>query len=111
MVKNQSQILSKDDIEYEAPTDIVNSAKIKLSDYEKNYQRSIEDAENFWSEIAMQELDWFDKWDKVREWNYPNYKWFLEAKLNITHNCLDRHVNSESEIKLLSFTLTKMMRK
>ena len=94
MVKNQSQILSKDDIEYEAPVDIVNSAKIKLSDYEKNYQRSIEDAENFWSEIAMQELDWFDKWDKVREWNYPNYKWFLGAKLNITHNCLDRHVNS-----------------
>ena len=47
MVKNQSQILSKDDIEYEAPTDIVNSAKIKLSDYKKNYQRSIEDAENF----------------------------------------------------------------
>ena len=94
MTEKTNYILSKDEAEFEAPADIVSSAQIKPSDYETNYLRSIEDAEKFWSEIANQELDWFHKWDKVREWNYPNYQWFLGGKLNITHNCLDRHVNS-----------------
>ncbi len=94
MTEETNHILSKDEAEFEAPADIVSSAQIKPSDYETNYLRSIEDAEKFWSEIATEELDWFHKWDKVREWNYPNYQWFLGGKLNITHNCLDRHVNS-----------------
>ena len=94
MNNNQNQILSISDTEYDAPIGFVDSAKIKPADYEQNYQRSIEDAESFWSEIASQELDWFQRWDKVREWNYPHYQWFVGGKLNITHNCLDRHVNS-----------------
>ena len=60
MNNNQNQILSISDTEYDAPiVFFVDSAKIKPADYEQNYQRSIEDAESFWSEIASQELDWF----------------------------------------------------
>ena len=94
MTKKTNQILSKDEVEFAAPADIVASAQIKPSDYEANYRRSIESSEEFWAEIATQELDWFRKWDQVREWNYPNYQWFLGGQLNITHNCLDRHINS-----------------
>ena len=46
------------------------------------------------------ELDWFKPWDKVSDWNYPYAKWFTNAKLNITANCLDRHVNNHRRNKV-----------
>jgi len=45
------------------------------------------------------ELIWFEPWDLVMEWNYPYAKWFVNGKLNITYNCLDRHVTSERKDK------------
>ena len=60
--------------------------------FKKIYTESIEDPEKFWAGIAAKEIDWFQKWDKVFEWNFPNYKWFLGGKLNVAYNCLDRHV-------------------
>ncbi|MFN4945336.1 MAG: acetate--CoA ligase [Chryseotalea sp.] len=61
--------------------------------YEKAYAQSIEDPENFWNDIA-QYFHWKKKWNKVLEWNFtePSIKWFLGAQLNITENCLDRHI-------------------
>ncbi len=61
--------------------------------YEREYKRSIENPENFWEEQAEQFV-WKKKWDKVLEWNFdePNSKWFIGGKLNITENCLDRHL-------------------
>lgn len=52
------------------------------------------DPEGFWAEQAKAELDWFKPWDKVLEWNAPFAKWFIGGKLNISYNCLDRHVNA-----------------
>jgi len=71
------------------PKEIVERAWIK--DYEEVYKRSIEDREGFWDEVAS-ELEWFQKWDKVLEWNHPYAKWFVNGKTNITYNALDRHV-------------------
>jgi len=64
-----------------------------LEQYHEQYRKSVEDPEGFWSEIATNFL-WKKKWDKVLEWNFiePNIKWFLNAKLNITENCIDRHL-------------------
>ena len=62
-----------------------------LQDQEAAYQRSIDDPEAFWAEVAG-ELEWFKPWSKVFQWDYPNFKWFIDAKCNITYNCLDRHV-------------------
>jgi acetyl-CoA synthetase len=62
-------------------------------DYDRIYQRSIEDPEGFWAEIAS-ELDWFKKWDRVLEWNEPFAKWFVGGEINISYNCLDRHLTS-----------------
>ncbi len=64
-----------------------------LDEYEKLYQRSIDDPEGFWAEQA-QGLHWFRKWDKVLEWQEPFAKWFVGAKTNISYNCLDRHLTT-----------------
>ena len=63
-----------------------------LESYSARYAESIRDPETFWAEVASNELQWIKKWDKTFEWQYPNYQWFIGGKLNITENCLDRHV-------------------
>lgn len=62
-------------------------------EYEEAYKKSIEDPEGFWSEVARSFL-WKKTWNKVLDWNFtePNIKWFQGATLNITENCIDRHL-------------------
>jgi len=62
--------------------------------YLSEYKKSIANPEQFWAEKAENFL-WTKKWDKVLAWNFtePNVKWFIGGKLNITENCLDRHLN------------------
>jgi len=64
-----------------------------LKEYQKAYKESVEDPEKFWAGIA-ENFYWRKKWDKVLDWNFskPSIKWFEGAKLNITENCLDRHL-------------------
>lgn len=64
-----------------------------VEDYEKIYKRSIESPEEFWAEVA-DEFMWRRKWSKVLEWDFskPEVKWFIGGKLNITENCIDRHL-------------------
>ena len=66
-----------------------------MEEYQKLYARSVEDPEGFWAELAQQ-LDWFKKWDKVLEWDFnrPEIRWFQNGKLNVSYNCLDRHLSS-----------------
>nr|WP_320162155.1 acetate--CoA ligase [uncultured Methanoregula sp.] len=70
-----------------------------VGDYEKAYQEFLADPDAFWSKIA-QDLDWIRPHDTVKEWNYPYAKWFVNAKLNITANCLDRHVKGDRRNKV-----------
>lgn len=68
--------------------------KIKdLQDYKDTYQKSIENPESFWASQAAT-FTWKKKWDKVLDWEFetPSVKWFSGGKLNITENCLDRHL-------------------
>ncbi len=69
-----------------------------MDDYNREYASSIKDPENFWAQKA-EYFTWKKKWDKVLEWNFtePNIKWFLGAKLNITENCLDRHLKERGD--------------
>jgi len=69
-----------------------------LEDYKQVYQRSIEEPEAFWEEQA-ESFHWYKKWDKVLEWDFdgPNIKWFQGASLNITENCLDRHIEKRGD--------------
>ena len=65
-----------------------------LEEYHQAYQKSIKQPAQFWEEIA-QNFTWKKKWDSVSEWNFkdPKIEWFKGAQLNITENCLDRHLN------------------
>lgn len=64
-----------------------------LEQYQSDYKKSVEQPEEFWGSIAENFL-WRKKWDKVLDWNFtePKVEWFKSAKLNITENCIDRHL-------------------
>src|ERR1700754_7766 len=64
-----------------------------FDEYQEAYKKSVEQPEEFWAGIASN-FQWRKPWDKVLEWNFiePSIKWFQGAKLNITENCLDRHL-------------------
>ncbi len=66
-----------------------------FEEYQAAYQKSIDEPEKFWADEA-DTFYWHKKWEKVLDWNFsqPNIKWFEGAKLNITENCLDRHLNT-----------------
>lgn len=66
-----------------------------LEDYQQAYQQSVIDPEGFWANVADHFM-WRRKWDKVLDWNFkdPEIKWFSGARLNITENCLDRHLGT-----------------
>jgi len=66
--------------------------------YEEDFKKSVENPEQFWGEVA-QNFQWRKPWFKVLSWNFeePNIKWFEGAKLNITENCLDRHLEKKGD--------------
>ncbi|WP_136480818.1 acetate--CoA ligase [Cognatitamlana onchidii] len=65
-----------------------------LEEYYQVYRKSVREPENFWEEIAEEHFMWQRKWDKVLSWDFskPEVSWFEGAKLNITENCIDRHL-------------------
>ena len=69
-----------------------------MGDYQKAYKDFLADKDGFWAKMAS-ELDWIRPWTAVKEWNYPYAKWFINAQLNITANCLDRHVKTHRRNK------------
>ena len=82
--------------EIEPPASLVRQAS--LQDLEGAYRASMDSPEGFWEEVAS-ELEWSRPWDKVFEWDYPSFRWFIGAKCNITTNCLDRHLTNGNKNK------------
>lgn len=68
-----------------------------FEEYEEAYKKSVENPEDFWGEIAANNFEWKKPWKKVLNWNFsePKIEWFVGGKLNITENCLDRHVKDK----------------
>src|SRR5687767_2303099 len=64
-----------------------------FEEYKQAYRKSVDTPEAFWSDVAGN-FSWHKTWDKVLEWDFkdPDVKWFLNAKLNITVNCIDKHL-------------------
>ena len=56
-------------------------------------KRALEDPEGFWGEAAN-DLHWFRRWDRVFEWNYPNFSWYKGATTNLAYNCLERNIDN-----------------
>jgi acetyl-CoA synthetase len=69
-----------------------------LEQYKEQYQKSIDNPESFWADVA-ENFYWRKKWDKVLDWNFkePKIEWFKGGKLNITENCIDRHLETMGE--------------
>ena len=85
---------------FSPPEDFSSKAHIQsMEDYKALHQRSIQDPEGFWSEVAS-ELHWFRKWDTVlNDDDKPFFKWFEGGKTNISYNCLDRHLDGPNRDK------------
>jgi acetyl-CoA synthetase len=66
--------------------------------YQNDYKKSVEDPEGFWGSVA-ENFEWRKKWDKVLDWNFtePKIEWFKGGKLNITENCIDRHLKTMAD--------------
>ncbi|HMR16317.1 MAG TPA: acetate--CoA ligase [Mariniflexile sp.] len=76
-----------------------------LEEYYQVYRKSIREPENFWEEVAEEHFMWRKKWDKVLSWDFtkPDIKWFEGAKLNITENCIDRHLVTRGDKTAILF--------
>ena len=95
-IPNKKTITSvmREDRVFMPPEEFREKARLKtLDEYKEIYQRSIDDPEAFWAQKA-DELDWFRKWDKVMVEDFSEgiHEWFVGGKLNLTVNCLDRHL-------------------
>ena len=85
---------------FQSPAEFAAKARIKsLEEYEAMYRRSVEEPESFWAEAAA-ELEWFAPWGKVLDGGMGNAKWFTGGKLNLSHNCVDRHANGARREKV-----------
>ena len=76
-----------------------------LEEYYKIYRKSIREPEVFWEKIAEENFTWYKKWDNVLEWDFkkPEVKWYQGAKLNITENCIDRHLSTKGNKTAILF--------
>ncbi|WNH11821.1 acetate--CoA ligase [Thalassobellus suaedae] len=76
-----------------------------LEEYYQVYRKSIREPENFWEEVAEEHFMWRKKWDNVLSWDFskPEVKWFEGAQLNITENCIDRHLATRADKTAILF--------
>ena len=97
MADNKGMLSMQDEKRvFPPPKEFSEAAHIKsLAEYQEIYDRSIADPQAFWAERAEQ-IDWFQKWDKVLVDDFANAKheWFVGGKLNMTYNCIDRHLTT-----------------
>ena len=81
---------------YPVPAQFAEHAWINAEKYQAMYERSISDPDGFWAEEADKFVTWFKRWDKVSDWDFSkgHIRWFEGAKLNVSYNCLDRHLET-----------------
>ncbi|MBE7380702.1 MAG: acetate--CoA ligase [Leptolyngbya sp. SIO1E4] len=80
---------------FNPPAEFSANARINgMAAYDALYQKAAADPAAFWAELAEQELHWFKTWDTVLDWQPPFAQWFVGGKLNISYNCLDRHLTT-----------------
>ena len=84
---------------YKVSDEISKNAHIDEKKYKEMYARSINDSDVFWEEQAEEFITWFSKWDIIQEWNFSDItiSWFKNAKLNVSYNCIDRHLEKRGD--------------
>jgi len=81
---------------YDVPESIKGKTDIDFQTYQDMYKKSIDDPEGFWADMAKKFVTWTSPWDKVLNWDFHSaeIEWFKGGKLNVSYNCLDRHVEA-----------------
>lgn len=83
------------------PEDFAAQANINWDQYQEMYSQSLDDPEAFWTEQANQYLTWSKPWEKLQDWSFDQQdlgiKWFLGGELNVSYNCLDRHLETRGD--------------
>ena len=94
MTEKNIESLLHEDRSFEPPVEFASAARVgNREDYDAIRSKASADPEAFWASIA-EELHWFRKWDEVLDWSNPPFaKWFVGAKTNVSHNCLDRNLD------------------
>ncbi len=86
---------------YLVSADFAAQANVNADQYKDMYQRSIDDPDGFWAEQAEKYISWFQPWDSVSDWSFDesdlHINWFKNAKLNVSYNCLDRHLETRGD--------------
>ena len=86
---------------YPVSADFAAQANVNADQYKEMYQRSIDDPDGFWAEQAEKYISWFQPWDSVSDWSFDesdlHINWFKNAKLNVSYNCLDRHLETRGD--------------
>src|SRR5215469_3943896 len=86
---------------YTPSPEFVRNAHVQGMDaYRELYRQAAEKPEEFWGAIGEKEISWFQKWTHVFEWHPPFVKWFAGGRLNISHNCIDRHLTTHRKNKV-----------
>lgn len=85
---------------YPVPAEFAAQANVNAEQYTDMYKQSVDDPEGFWAEQAETYLSWSKPWDKVLDWSFGedvHIKWFDGAKLNVSYNCIDRHLETRGD--------------
>jgi len=94
-----TSVLQEDRV-FPPPKAFAKMAWIKsMAEYRRLYNESIRQPDKFWARQANAELVWFKPWKTVLKWKLPNAKWFAGGRLNVSYNCLDRHLNTPTTNK------------
>jgi acetyl-CoA synthetase len=96
MLQPTIESILKEKRTFNPPSEFSQQAQIKsLQQYQELYAKASSNPAEFWAELAEKELHWFQKWDRVLDWSNPPFaQWFVNGKINISYNCLDRHLTT-----------------
>ena len=89
------EALLREKRKFPPPKDFVRHANVNTPSI---YKDAAKNPARFWERFAR-ELDWFKPWKKTLEWKVPHAKWFVGGKLNVSYNCLDRHIETARRTK------------
>ena len=86
---------------YDVPANIQATTHITAQQYQDMYARSTKDSDGFWAEQAEKFVTWYKKWNKVSDWSFDvnnlHIKWYEGGKLNVSYNCIDRHLATKAD--------------
>ncbi len=104
MTARDIESILREDRQFAPAPEFVRSAQWSAAQLEALYARAEQDHEGFWGELARQELDWHCDFGQILDASEaPNYRWFVDGRLNVSHNCLDRHIAERGEQPAIRF--------